>query len=223
MVGTEFDYGSVQDLTLLKNSSNSYNKERINILKKIIRDTNKKVEDNSIWYVIQLAEIEEIKNNPYIIDDAIKKVFGDSVNVFIPCYRERIEDSVTAFWLFDGYVFIEANEKVYNNFFFSSENNYVLKKILLNKSYKVKEISGKEINELKRKLWDLFCKSFPKKGDIIVPIIGSFSGYQGKVINVYKRDLIAIVSFVFSTRRVDVPISFINCGKVDYASEGRIL
>lgn len=212
MVSTEAN-DIVQDLTVFNYVEDSY-KKRIFTLKENIKNTNKKVKENSKWFAIELYDIDEVKTNPDIIDIEVKKIFGEDINFFVPCYREKIKEEMAVFWLFDGYFFIEAVDKIVNSSFMCFKESYIFKRILSRKGSKYKEVNGKEVNEIKKKLWNYFYKSFPKKGDFIVPKIGIFSGYRGEVIKIYKRDFMANVYFEFSTRKIEAPISFINLEKV---------
>lgn len=186
---------------------NSNYEEKVRILKKEIKDTNRKVKNSSKWVILQLYEDVDLEKNIKNIESALKENFG-CTNYFIPCYREKIEDEIVIFSLFDGYIFIENNGIVIcNDIIYLGDNIYGK---IVKRNNRIAEISGKDINDIKKNLWEAFCKSFPRKGQIVMPKIGIFGGLQGEVIAVKRRDFVAIVKFVYSSRQLEVPVSFLN-------------
>lgn len=204
---SSYEKEAVQKITL-QNKDNSY-REKIKLLKKEIKNTNRKVKDSSKWYIIQLDEDIDLEKNIRNIESALKDIFCDNVRYFIPCYKEIIDNEIIIFSLFDGYIFIENKDIIiYNDIIYLGDNNVYGK--IVRKNNKIAEVSGEDINKIKKDLWETFCKGFPKKGQIIVPKVGVFGGLQGEVVTVVEKDFVAIVKFTYSSIQLEVPVSFLN-------------
>lgn len=168
---------------------------------------NKKVDPKSKWHIIELAEDVSFEEHSDIIEHNIAEMFGDSTEYFVPLYKEKIKDKVVSLVLFEGYFFVRSHQGMLDNPD-KFRNEYF--KGPMKKNRVIVCIPGSKINELKQELKLKLKERVPKKKQIVIPKVGTFSNLEGEVIDVDKKNLIAIVKFQYSTRIVEAPISFIN-------------
>jgi len=177
------------------------------ITKNSVGYSEKKVDPKSRWIIIELAEDITFEEHSSQIEHHIPEMFGDETEYFVPFYKEKINDKVVSLILFEGYFFVrylpgtlKSPDKLHNEYL----------KGPMKKNRAVIEILGEKINDLKHELKLKLKERIPKKKQIVIPKIGVFSNLEGEVIDVDKKNLIAIVKFQYSTRIVEAPISFIN-------------
>jgi len=183
--------------------------EGLNILtcKKLVIDTNKRVNPKSKWNIIELAEDITFEEHFNIIEHYMFELFGNNVQYFFPLYREKIGDKTAILTLFDGYFFVQSDSKIveYPDRF---RNECI--KGPMKKSKKVVEVPGIKINDLKKELQLRLKELIPKKKQIVIPKIGIFGNLEGEVLSVDRKNLFAVVKFQYATRIIEAPISFIN-------------
>lgn len=175
--------------------------------KKLVIDTNKKVNPKSKWNIIELAEDITFEDHFNIIEHYMFELFGKNISYFFPLYREKIGDKTAILTLFDGYFFVQSDSKIieYPDRF---RNECI--KGPMKKSKKVVEVPGVKINDLKKELQIRLKELIPKKKQIVIPKIGIFGNLEGEVLSVDRKNLFAVVKFQYATRIIEAPISFIN-------------
>jgi hypothetical protein len=175
--------------------------------KKLVIDTNKKVNPRSKWNIIELAEDISFEEHFNIIEHYMFELFGKNVQYFFPLYREKIGDKTAILSLFDGYFFVQSNEMIIG---FPDRFRNECIKGPMKKNTKVVEVLGIKINDLKKELQLRLKELIPKRKQIVIPKIGIFGNLEGEVLSVDRKNLFAIVKFQYATRIVEAPISFIN-------------
>lgn len=165
-----------------------------------------KIDPKSNWHIFELAEDITFKDHTDILEHHINQMFKDT-EYFVPFFKEKIADKVVSLILFEGYFFVRSvpNISVFPDRY---RNEYI--KGPMRKKQTLVGIPGIKIIELRQELLLKLKERIPKKKQIVIPKIGIFSNLEGEVIDVDKKNLIAIVKFEYSTRTVEAPISFIN-------------
>lgn len=165
-----------------------------------------KIDPKSNWHIFELAEDITFKDHTDILEHHINQMFKDT-EYFVPFFKEKIADKVVSLILFEGYFFVRSvpNISVFPDRY---RNEYI--KGPMRKKQTLVGIPGIKIIELRQELQLKLKERIPKKKQIVIPKIGIFSNLEGEVIDVDKKNLIAIVKFEYSTRTVEAPISFIN-------------
>lgn len=177
------------------------------ITKNSVGYSEKKVDPRTKWIIIELAEDITFEEHSDAIERHIPDMFGCDTEYFVPFYKEKIQDKVVSLILFEGYFFVRLTPENTRHFD-RLHNEYI--KGPMKKNRVIVEIPGVKINELKQELKLKLKERIPKKKQIVIPKIGVFSNLEGEVIDVDKKNLVAIVKFQYSTRIVEAPISFIN-------------
>lgn len=177
------------------------------ISKNSVGYTNKKVDPKSFWVIMELVEDVSFDEHSEAIEHRIGVMFGPDTEYFVPFYKEQIKDKVVSLILFEGYFFVRATDHIlrYPDSYHSEHIKGPMKK-----KREVVKILGVKINELKQELKLKLRERIPKKKQIVIPKIGTFSNLEGEVLSVDRKNLIAIVRFQYSTRIIEAPISFIN-------------
>jgi hypothetical protein len=190
-----------------ENTKEEHKNTELYISKYSVIHTNKKVDSKSRWNIIELAEDITFEEHSDVIERHIPNMFGADIEYFVPFYKQKINEKIVSLILFEGYFFVRSTESVliYPDKF---HDEYI--KGPMKKNRMVVEIFGTKINELKEELKLKLKQSYPKRKQIVIPKIGTFSNLEGEVVSVDKKNLVAIVRFKYSTRIVDAPISFIN-------------
>lgn len=169
--------------------------------------TNKKVDPKSRWVVFELAEDITFAEHSVSIEQSIYILLGPDAEYFVPYYKDKVNDKIASLILFEGYFYVKSDPKILqcpDKF----QNEYI--KGPLKERRVVAERPGSEINRFKKGLQEKLKELVPKKKQIVIPKVGIFSNLEGEVIDVDRKNLIAIVKFQYSTRIVEAPISFIN-------------
>jgi len=161
----------------------------------------------SRWWVVELDEDADLEQHAEYIERLLISIFGPDVEYFLPVCSERIRDKSSCFVFFEGYFFIKIDENVRRNI---SRLRGELIKGLLSKNGKYCEVTGKKINSFKKDMRSSIRKSIPRKGQIIIPKIGTFSNMNGTVIAVDRRKFLVTARFKKTSRVVDAPINVIN-------------
>lgn len=165
-----------------------------------------KIDPKSIWHIFELAEDITFKDHSDILEHHINQMFNDT-EYFVPFFKEKIADKVVSLVLFEGYFFVRSVPEMsvspdrYRNEYIKGP---------MRRKQSLVGIPGIKIIELRQELRLKLKERIPKKKQIVIPKIGIFSNLEGEVIDVDKKNLIAIVKFQYSTRIVEAPISFIN-------------
>lgn len=175
--------------------------------KKLVMDTNKKVNPKSRWNIIELAEDITFEEHFNIIEHYMFELFGRDIQYFFPLYREKIGDKTAILTLFDGYFFVQSNSKIIE---FPDKFRNECIKGPMKKSKKVVEVPGIKINDLKKELQLRLKELIPRRKQVVIPKIGIFGNLEGEVLSVDRKNLFAVVKFQYATRVVEAPISFIN-------------
>ena len=71
-------------------------------------------------------------------------------------------------------------------------------------------IIGSTINRYKEELIQKIKNLAPKKGDTIVPKIGTFKSLKGKVLSISRDRMTVTAVFEMSSRIVEAPVSVLN-------------
>lgn len=177
------------------------------ISKNSVGYVSKKVDPKSKWHIIELAEDISFEEHSNIIEHHIVEMFGDNIEYFVPLYKEKINEKVVSLVLFEGYFFVRSHPGILDSPD-KFRNEYI--KGPMKKNRVIVDIPGSKINELKQELKLKLKERVPKKKQIVIPKVGVFSNLEGEVIDIDKKNLVAIVKFQYSTRIVEAPISFIN-------------
>jgi transcription antitermination factor NusG len=75
------------------------------------------------------------------------------------------------------------------------------------------EMLGSKINDFKKQLLNRIREMAPKRGDVVIPKVGTFKNLEGKVTSVSRNRKTANVIFRTPSRIVEAPISVLNMDK----------
>jgi len=159
------------------------------------------------WAIFEIKEDCDISENYEAIEQEIKSAFGEDTEYFIPVYREKFDSKAVGITLFEGYIFLrfEKNKECLCDL---ADYNYLEGPLM--KGGKISYVSDKEINDLRSNLFKKLQKRFPRKGQIIVPKLGTFKNLEGKVVGVDRKNRVVRAVFKLSSREVVADINVIN-------------
>jgi len=171
------------------------------------RDLSSKHRRDGVWMIVELHDQESDTHTMYdLLECEIVRIFGDRTGFFIPAYVERVKDKCVGIDLIAGYVFIEKTEES-ESMLAKMQSPYLRGEIRGNRP---DTVTGGEINKFKRQIVSSIKDLAPKRGDIIVPKVGTFKNLEGKVKSVARDRRTASVVFKRSSRTVQAPISVLN-------------
>lgn len=159
------------------------------------------------WVIIQLTEETSISDNYESIVAELKRGFGEDVEYFLPIYREQVRDKTASLVLFEGYVFVKLKDDTEIITFKRRSENI---EGLLCTNNRFQYIGNKEINNFKASLQKMLKNRIPKKGQTVIPQVGTFKGMTGTVVKVDKKAMIVNVIFTKQSRVVEAPIGIVN-------------
>lgn len=183
------------------------------IIEDNITDIDVNIDPKSNWIILEFRDDIDIEENYDLIKLELLEELGIDSKFFIPIYREKIQNKFVSSLLFDGYLFVESEKDIDSKISSLQEKSQYIKGPLKHKD-DFKVILGTDIIRIKKNLLSSIKNNLPKKKDLVVPKVGTFSNLEGEVISVNKTKLIAKVRFKYATRVVEVNISTINLRKV---------
>lgn len=171
------------------------------------RDLTSKHKRNDVWMIVELHDQETDTHVMYdLLECEIVRIFGDQVGFFIPSYVEKVKDKSIGMDLIAGYVFIEKTEES-ESILAKMQSPYLKGEIRGNRP---DTVTGNVINNFKRQIVSMIKSLAPKRGDVVIPKIGTFKNLEGKVKSVARDRRTASVVFKCSSRTVQAPISVLN-------------
>lgn len=171
------------------------------------RDLSIKHRADGVWMIVELHDQEVEMHTMYdILECEIVRIFGDRVGFFIPAYVERVRDKTVGIDLIAGYVFIERTDESVS-MLARMQSPYLKGEIRRNRQ---DVVTGRAINKFKRQIVSTIKELAPKRGDMVVPKVGTFKNLEGKVKSVARDRRTASVVFKRSSRTVQAPISVLN-------------
>jgi transcription antitermination factor NusG len=142
-----------------------------------------------------------------LFESEIISVFGENTPFFIPAYIEKVKDKVVGMDLIGGYIFVERTATS-EGAVETMTSPYLKGK--MHEGARQGTITGAVINMYKRRLLDSIRGLAPKKGDVVVPRVGTFKNVEGKVVSVARDRKSATIIFKKSSRIVQAPVSVLN-------------
>jgi len=157
------------------------------------------------WMVVLLKETCDLSTDVENVEDELRRVFGDGVEFFIPIHSELIGGKRVSRVFIDRYIFVKKTDDVDESSFKNKTER--IEGILDTRG---KYVNDDEISRIKKAMTKDVNRNIPKKGQIVIPIEGSFKNLEGRVISVNKAKMVARVVFERSSRTVEAPINIIN-------------
>ena len=172
------------------------------------RDLRAKHDRASEWMILALNGDDEETHSRYdLIEAEILRVFGENVEFFIPSFVEKVKDRAVGMDLMTGYVFVQRTAESETAFV---ENPSPYFKCEMRSGSRSDVIKGDTINGYKKKLLEEIKGKAPKKGDTVIPKVGTFKSMEGTVVSVSKDRRTATVIFKRASRIVQAPVSVLN-------------
>jgi len=160
------------------------------------------VVDHSDWLIIALSDYGETVSYPEL-EAALKTVFGDSIDYFIPIHHEKMGSYTSINVLFDGYVFLKDSELNRNKLLNIKESRMFSGPLKI--CGKIRTLTFKELNALRRKLRNSVNKKF-KPGLKVKIHDGMFQNLDGDIISMEEGGKIANVRILCLSREIIAPI-----------------
>lgn len=161
------------------------------------------------WLIIRIREGCELSENYKSIENDLQNVLEDNTEYFIPAYVEKVEDQFIPIVLFEGYVFAKCSDCICDLSNVSSLDG----PLIINHS--IQYAKNRDINNFKDQLNSQIQRMIPKKGQLIVPKIGTFKNLEGTVISVNRKRRTAKAIFNMASRVVSAYINVINLEILD--------
>lgn len=164
----------------------------------------------SQWTIVELSEETHLDEHHESIIRFVLESIGKDTEFFLPIYCEKVRDKSVSVVLFDGYIFIKSTPTV-DAKIDRLKNDHLRGPLTVNKLRQY--VTSEEINRYKVALQRKVSDKIPRKGQLVVPRIGTFQNLQGKVLSVDRKKLVARVLFRRATRVVETYISIVNLEK----------
>jgi len=161
------------------------------------------------WLIIRIKEGCELSENFDLIERELNLILESDTEYFIPAYVEKVEDQYIPIVLFEGYVFVRCAHCSCD----SSSISCLDGPLVVNKS--IQYARNRDINNFKDKLNKQIQDMIPKKGQLIVPKVGTFKNLEGTVISVNRKKRTAKAIFKQASRVVSAYINVINLEIID--------
>jgi transcription antitermination factor NusG len=160
------------------------------------------VADKLKWFIIELSEFGETVPYPELVE-AIKMVFGQEVNFFVPIYHEQMGSYISTNLLFEGYVFVKDSNTVQEKL--SNVKDCRIFSGLLKSCGKIQMLSSHVIGGLRRKLKHSINKDFQVGARVKIKD-GIFQNLEGEVQSLEDNGKIANIKIVCLSREILAPI-----------------
>jgi len=174
----------------------------------ISRDLASRYKADTSWMIIELHDQD---SEMHVVYDALEcellRIFGYGVDFFIPAYVEKVKDKMVGIDLIGGYVFVERTEES-ESLAVRMQSTYLKGEI--RGRNRADKVTGARINDFKKQIVAMIKSLAPKKGDMVIPKVGTFKSMEGKVTSVARDRKTASVVFKRSSRIVQAPISVLN-------------
>lgn len=155
------------------------------------------------WILVQLNEDACIIDDQTAIIKEISRVFGDKVKYYLPFHLERGLPRQYSKALFDGYAFINADDRLLSEApSIVFRRCYTLESIVLQPNGKPCTVTTADIQRYKTLAEEESNKFSPKYDDVVSPIVGQFKDLPGTVISVNTENKTADVLFEMRSRKV---------------------
>jgi transcription antitermination factor NusG len=154
------------------------------------------------WFIIEISEQGEGASYSELASN-IKDLFGEDADFFIPTYQEKMGSYLSAYSLFDGYVFVRDGDKIRERLVNLRDFKVFAKVLECRGHYEM--LGSHEIGSLKRKL----AKASRKKlcvGSSVKILEGMFSKMTGEVVEINKEGKVAMVRIKTLSREWLAPI-----------------
>lgn len=172
------------------------------------RDLSAKYPPLGVWMILEVNDDGETLYERYeLLESEIISIFGDDTSFFIPAYIEKVKDKIVGMDLIGGYIFVEKTSTSEGAIEMMT-SPYIKGRML--EGARQGNITGEVINSYKKKLLESIKNLAPKKGDKVVPRVGTFKNVDGKVVSVSRDRKSATVVFKKSSRTVQAPVSVLN-------------
>lgn len=158
--------------------------------------------DHSNWLIIALTEYGESVSFPEL-EVAIKSVFGDEQEYFIPIHHEKMGSYTSINILFDGYIFVKDTDASRSYLSSIKDNRIFLGPLKI--CGKIRTLTFKELNLLRRKLRNSVNKKF-KPGLKVKIHDGMFQNLDGEIISMEDDGKVANVRILCLSREIIAPI-----------------
>lgn len=156
------------------------------------------------WLIIKIKDGCELADNYELIEKDLKNIIKDSAEYFIPAYVEKVDDQYIPIVLFEGYVFAKCKDCICD----PSVTACIEGPLMINNN--LQYAKNKDINNFKKKLNTQIQSMIPRKGQLIIPKVGTFKNLEGTVVSVNKKKRTAKAIFKLASRVVSAYINVIN-------------
>ena len=158
--------------------------------------------DPSKWLVIELTEQGEGASYPELTV-ALKSVFDQDVDFFIPVYYEQLGSYTSTNVLFEGYVFVKESDKVQDCIKGVRDSRFFAG--FVKNNGKMQRICSKQIGVLRRKLRSSLKKRY-RAGVRVKVNEGIFQNLEGDIQEMQADGKIANVRIKCMSREIIAPI-----------------
>ena len=163
------------------------------------------------WLIIELSD--NIDNPDYCdIDTAVRNVFGERVDYFIPIHYEKLGSYTSTLELIQGYVFVKDCEKAREGLANIRDNRLFIGPIC--SSGKFQTINAHEIVALKNKIRNRLRKKFAP-GTKVRVLGGALKDLIGEVVGMDDGGLNVMVRIVRTSREILAPVPATLVEKVE--------
>ena len=172
------------------------------------RDLSVRYKVDTCWMIVELHDQDSEMHIVYdVLECELLRVFGDKVGFFIPAYVERVKDKMIGIDLIGGYVFVEKTDES-ESILAKMQSAYFKGEI--RSRNRTETVTGARINAFKKQMVTVIKSLAPKRGDMVIPKVGTFKSMEGKVSSVSRDRKTASVIFKKASRIVQAPISVLN-------------
>lgn len=154
------------------------------------------------WFIIELTEFGETVSCPEI-GKALKDIFGDDVEFFVPIHHEQMGSYVSVNVLMEGYVFVKDSEHVKKSLSFLKDSRIFAG--LLKMGGKIQMLDSRVIGGLRKKLKNSLNKKY-KPGLKVKVLEGTFENLEGEIQSLEDDGKIANIKIVCLSREIIAPI-----------------